>query len=463
MKKGFNIKSNLSKFSKFLIVYILVLLVISAFVLIRVNSLLRDFEASQPERIVEQQITLIRDAARAGELEKALPITGAADELLETDHYPDSFVECIANSDLTYEQKTGAFGANSTEYTVLADGKPVVDIGLTSTNERTQMIVFSTADWSLESKEAVVFEREFSLPSGIFLRINGNIVTGEEIDENGDNKYNIEYLGNTDVELLDTFGNSEKQYRTVRKNFGGARFTVPSNFEVTADGKEVSEVCKTSTAISEYEYVAKYTEMPTLVDYDISFIPREDGSRPVISIKDNLGDEVEYSYGEKLKVSKQSALPTVPEELMNQAGVLDFSKKWSLFMTNDLAGGLGSLSKYLFKDSYLYSVAYKWSIGIDRTFTSIHTLYNPPFKDEKVTNFVQYSDNCFSCDVRLVKKMRIANGLDVDDELSGKLFFVKYDNTKDGIDNPQWMVADMVGSDIDDNEELKDNGGDSIE
>ncbi len=469
MKKGFNVKSNVSKFSRFLIIYVLALLVVSAFVLIKVNSLLRDFEASQPERIVEQQIELLQNAAKEGELEKALPITGEAGVLLGADNYPESFVECIANSNLTYEQKTGAFGANSTEYTIFADGKPVVDIGLTSTNERTQMIVFSTADWSLASKEAVVFEREFSLPTGIFLMINGERVTSEEMDENGNNKYNIGYLGDADIEILDVFGNTEKQYRTVRKNFSSASFTVPSNFEVTADGKEVSDVCKTITAIPEYEYVAKYTEMPSLVEYNIRFIPREDGARPEISIKDNLGEKIEYTYGEKLKVTKQSLLPEVPEQLMTEANVLDFSRKWSLFMTNDLAGGLGALSKYLFRDSYLYSVAYKWSIGIDRTFTSIHTLYNPPFSDEKVTNFVQYSDNCFSCDVRLVKKMRIANGLDVDDELTGKLFFIKYDDTKDGVDNPRWMVADMLGADLDDaentneSEETVENGGESIE
>lgn len=460
MKKLFCGKS---KFTKFLICYVLILVVAAGIVLANVYSLLGKFEAAQPERVVERQIELLRDAAKNGTLDSVMPVSGSAAELLAANIYPKSYVDCIANGVLTYEQKSGAFGANTAAYTILSDGKPVVDVELSSTNERTEMIVFSSADWSLKSLNAVTFEREFTLPESITLKVNGSIVNSDNSDGKGNCIYNVGYLGDADIVISDIFNNFEKQYRTVRKSFPSITFSLPSNYKVTFCGNEIKGDFVTSTPIAEYEYVSKYTEMPSLLTYNISYLFPEDGDSTALVMTDNLGNPLEMTLDEidGYEITYQNSVVEVPSQYFEEAGIADFAKDWSLFMTNDLRGGLSSISKYLIKGSYLYDVAYKWATGIDHTFTSIHTLYNPPFDKMRYYNFVKYSDECFSCNVYLVKKMRISNGLDVDDELSKKLFFVKYDGTNDGRDNPKWVVADMVGPDNTENPAT--HGGDANE
>lgn len=439
-----NFIKKINGFWKFFIIYTAVLLIALVAFLAYVNSLLLQFEASQPERVVEQQILLIKEAAKNGELEKVLPIDRVK-EHLGSENYPESFVKCFAENDITFEQAVGSFGAESTDYHIVSDGKKLATVELESFNERTEMIVFTCADWKLKGVYPEVFEKSFAVPSSIIVSVNGIVQNGEKL-ENGDKTYTLSLLGDADVVLTDMFGNTERQLNSVRKNFYGKKFTVPSSFDVQCDF-EIPDEAVTTERIKEFEYVEKYTEMPKLVTFDIKAIPTLNDVYPKISIRDNLGSNVDFKFGDALTVTKLSSQKEVPEELLSEANVLDFAQKWSLFMTNDLPGGLGVLSKYLLKDSYIYSVAYKWATGIDRTFTSIHSLYNPPFTDEKIYNFIKYSDDCFSCDVYLVKKMRIANGLDVDDELSRKLFFVKLDNTNNSKDDPKWYVADMLGAD----------------
>ena len=115
-------------------------------------------------------------------------------------------------------------------------------------------------------------------------------------------------------------------------------------------------------------------------------------------------------------------------------------------MTQDLTGannGYGQLSPYLIKGSYLQDVAWQWATGIDITFTSSHTLKDPPFQVENVSNYVVYSENCFSCDIRLEKKMVLSKtGEEVDDVINSTFYFVKYDGTDNGKDDPRWVLVD---------------------
>lgn len=439
----------LGMFRKFFIIYAAVLCVIAVVSLIYVNTLLKNFEASQPERVVEKQIELMKTSAASGELESVIPITDEIKNLIGADKYPESFVKFISENNLTYEQSVGSYGADATTYNIVCGEKVLAEAVLSSTNERTEMIVFTCADWSLKELKPSVLSSEFTLPASVSLKVNGKTIEGTK-DESGKIKYFLTLFGDADIEISDLFGNVEKQYGKIRNIFAEIMFTVPSSFNVSLKSGPIPASCITAKPIKEFEYVSAYCAMPTLCTYNLAYIPIKDSAIHQISIYDNLGNKVDYSIGDKLNITKFASEDTVPENLLKEASVFEFARNWSLFMTNDLPGGLNSLSKYLLKDTYLYQVAYKWATGVDRTFTSIHSLYNPPFINEKVSNFVKYSDDCFSCDVYLVKRMRIANGLNVDDELSRKIFFVKVDTTKDGKNNPVWKVADMLGADVED-------------
>jgi hypothetical protein len=426
-------------------------------VLIYVNALLKNFEASQPERVVESQIELIKEGAANGTLESVMPIDEDTKKILGLDKYPESFLKFISDNELSYKQSVGSYGAEATTYNIVCGEKALAEVTLSSSNERTEMIVFTCADWSLKELKPYVLSSEFTLPASISLNVNGNNVEGV-LDESGKTAYALALLGDADVELCDLFGNVEKQYGKIRNVFAQASFSVPSSFKVSLNSGTIPSKCITTKPFKEFEYVSAYTEMPVMCTYNLAYIPSSKNEKPEVYISNNLGEKVDYTFGDNLNITKFASKDTVPEELLKEASVLSFARSWSLFMTNDLPGGLNSLSKYLLKGTYLYEVAYKWATGIDRTFTSIHSLYNPPFVNEKISNFVMYSDDCFSCDVYLVKKMRIANGLNVDDELSRKIFFVKVDLTKDGKDNPTWKVADMLGADV-----ISEDGGEDVE
>ena len=71
-------------------------------------------------------------------------------------------------------------------------------------------------------------------------------------------------------------------------------------------------------------------------------------------------------------------------------------------------------------------MATKYANGIDITFTSIHTLDNPPFTNESVGNFIRISENCFSVDISFDKNMVLSDGNCITDSMNDRFYFVKY-------------------------------------
>ena len=112
-------------------------------------------------------------------------------------------------------------------------------------------------------------------------------------------------------------------------------------------------------------------------------------------------------------------------------------------MTNDLIGqtnGYYKMEEHLIKDSYLAEKAFKWATGIDITFTSIHTLENPPFKNEVVTDYVRYSDKCFSCVIKFEKPMHLNSGQTVVDSMNSTFYFV---NMAEEGKTPDWKILSI--------------------
>jgi hypothetical protein len=110
-------------------------------------------------------------------------------------------------------------------------------------------------------------------------------------------------------------------------------------------------------------------------------------------------------------------------------------------MSNDKK--FAELQSYLIADSNQYTIAHEYAIGVDITFVSKHTLANPAFTENSVTNFKWIAENCFSADVHFVKHMILRTGAKVDDTTNNRIYFVKYDDTEDGIHNPTWKIVSM--------------------
>ena len=60
-----------------------------------------------------------------------------------------------------------------------------------------------------------------------------------------------------------------------------------------------------------------------------------------------------------------------------------------------------------------------------------------------MTNFCWITDSCFSVDISFVKHMRLWYGTPVDDPMNDRFYFVWYDDTADGADNPAWKLVSM--------------------
>ena len=208
--------------------------------------------------------------------------------------------------------------------------------------------------------------------------------------------------------------------------------TAPSNYQVKINNiaLEGGDDTKINGFLDGYEY----TEIPTIKKYEIHKLTKE----PKIEISNNLGD-VSFDDNQNIDLSDSF----VKYDTLADAGidfdVLAFAKNWSLYLTNDLTGplhGMYTITAYLINGSSMYKKAYQWGTSIDIMFTSRHTLKNPTFTNEKVSNIIVYGDNAFSCDVYLEKNM-LVNNQDKVDKFNSTIYFVKYNN--------EWKIINIKG------------------
>ncbi len=269
---------------------------------------------------------------------------------------------------------------------------------------------------------------------------------------------------------------------------------VPDSFKVKINGLEIdgSFLTGESKDIDMFKYASEYIDMPKLVSYRVNGflqtpkvevfdadgrkaetmrvseesventgrVENEDGNRDRTEeaqgsvgkyedvgkgeSKEASGNEDGFDGGKLGKVTTYYAYfeeEEMPEDLKEYA--LAAAKTWDLYNTNDAS--LDEVEKYVVKDGFYDVIARRWLYSADRTYTSTHTLDNPPFRAETIDEYFRYSEDCFSCHVYLEKIMHLTrNGnlrLDVCDMT---YFFVNLDDTDDGIDNPHWCVVDMV-------------------
>jgi len=213
-------------------------------------------------------------------------------------------------------------------------------------------------------------------------------------------------------------------------------------FRVLVNGQELDErELTTTTPLPGYEYQEKYVQFPVMVNYRVENLLRE----PVIKVYNNLGDEVPFEMiDNKVEVAPVFYPSEFPDELNSELKVLEIAKTWSKFLTKDLSGSLYGLEKArasFIKGSDYWEMAYAFATGVDITFVSNHILDS--FTNESVKDYIRYTDDCFSCIVYFEKNMTLKRGGTRTDVFHNRLFFVFFDDTDDGVDNPRWCISDM--------------------
>ncbi len=277
-----------------------------------------------------------------------------------------------------------------------------------------------------------------TLPSSLSVTINGEPQTGKA-ESDGRLNHRIRLAKKADVKIGDLYGNSIDYLGTSSVPLTYYTITATEDMTVTVDNTPVPEAAKSTVENSDYEMLKDYVKnLPKQITYNVVVL-KDDAE---IKVKDKDGKEISFDKEQKVQnlAVKSEPLDSVPESVASEINVLTVLEDYSLFMSCDK--NFASIAKYLIKSSNLYTVIYKYNNSIDRTFINDHTLLNPPFVEEKVSNFVWISDNCFSVDIHFVKRMNVL-GKRLDDKMNERCLFVKYDDTNDNKDNPQWKLVGM--------------------
>ncbi len=483
---------------------VLVALVIAATVY--VGSLLRNYEDSQPQNIAQQAVDQFLTNAKEEDVWQKynLPqvsLSGYEANLNLKEAYLAQF-----SDNLKFVPQTGT-AEDELLYNVESDGFCLAQIKLKAAGPTyTKLAVFSMRDWSVESFVPILTSHDYTLtvPASFDVKINGMTADGTEKNQKteysfaglylkpeltitdeaneqaqyafkknkivakyfdcsltlpaalsvevngapftgtaaGNNQlhYSIAALTKPEIKIADLYGNTVVFDGSSELPLTYATITADERYDVQVMGKEVPAKAVTIGPNPEYAGFADFVkDLPGMAVYQIAVL-MEDAE---ITVKDIQGNPVTLDKESSSHdfTLQPVGLETVPASVSSEVNVLDIAQKWSLFLTRDYA--FSRLKQYIVPNSYQYEVAYKYATSIDYTFVSSHTLFNPPFVNNLVTNFVWITDDCFSVDISFVKRMNVARVGAVDDPMNDRFYFVKYDSTKDGVDNPVWMLASM--------------------
>ena len=290
--------------------------------------------------------------------------------------------------------------------------------------------------------KVVLFDYSLTLPGTLRVTVDGEVHAGDALPD-GMIRHDIRRLSHPDVEISDLFGNTVSYEGGNYLELTYFSVNAPGNFSITIDGAPAPEKAREAMENVSLDNIRKYDpSVPEYYTYCIAVLKKD----AAVEIRDPLGKAVEFDKGTTvLDLTESGGLAHIPDEVAAEIDVLAVAKRWSLFMTKDLEGaayGFYNISEDLIEGSPLYDSARRWVNSIDITFTSLHTLGNPPFSEESAANFTWLSENSFYVDIFLVKDMYVSGAL-VPDTMNNRLYFVKYDGTQDGEENPVWKLADM--------------------
>ena len=423
------------------LIYTAVILVLCIAAVVYIHGLLVRYEASQPERKVEEHIAAIKKAAEEGNVESVISFEEFKAESDDVYNKEIQRLEAkLKSEEITYADRYSATGRS---YDIKCGTETVcrVDLSSIESERETKLIVFNFEKWEVTSTKAAVISGEIEMSSSLTLTIQGEKVEGKPSNTKGFTVYDFQRVTTPEIIVSDLAGDTTVYDPSKKIMTYGYKVMIPSTYKLTANGKEIDSDSALRAETDDFRDIEAYCDtVPADLTYDMVFLSND----VKFEITDQTGKKLDYEMKNRcIELELQPTGAAVPEDIAAQIDVLDAAHKWSLFMTNDLIGqtnGYYKMEEYLIKDSYLAEKAYKWATGIDITFTSIHTLDNPAFKNEVVTDYVRYSDKCFSCLIKFEKPMHLNSGKTVVDSMNSTFYFV---NVAEKGQEPDWKILSI--------------------
>ena len=346
-----------------------------------INSLIT-YKNLQPNNYLASTMKKVADAGEKDNISKYIDISNLQISDYESKDSKDKvFANALKSNELVYKLNSESTDLTNPVYDVYMNDVPFLSVQLNGEKKFSRLSLLSMQDWKLDK---ITLNND----SGVF-------------------SYIIE---------------------------------VPNDYSVFINDIKANESDKDESS-DEFGELSKYTDFPSIVKYNIDNLLTE----PKVKIEDKDGKEVEYAkndnvYSVALNLEIIEDEQTALEKIKGNIDVLQVAKDWSLYLTNDLSGslhGFYNISKYLIKDSYMHKYAYKWATDVDITFISSHILENPCFTNTKVSNFIIYNENAFSCEVYLEKNLILnkRGNQKFQDVMNERMYFVYYEG--------EWKLVNM--------------------
>lgn len=385
-------KQKKSKFKKFLNIYVIILFILMLAFLGYVADSLVKYEKNQTENYIEGIINNLKKASKNKKIEKYIDISKIDISEFEKTNVSvnEGFNELLNTNNITYKLNKSSTENEKPIYDIYANDNKILEISLNGTKKENRLGLLTFNSWKTEKIEP-------KMETGLYT----------------------------------------------------CNILVPNNCKVYINDKELTEEQITEKIQNEgLAQISRYVEIPYIVKYEVNNLLKE----PDVKILDSNENKIEYTKkGNTISKKLDFIFAQTEEEaksyIKGEPDILTVAKDWSLYLTDDLDGrlhGYYNIRKHLIADSEIEKFAYNWATGVDITFVSSHTLLNPTFTNEKMSNFEIYNENAFSCEVYLQKNLKLkSGGKIIEDKMNERMYFVYAYETDDKKENAKWKLVNM--------------------
>lgn len=369
-----------SKIKVIYVVYLAVLILLMTAFLLYARKILILYEASQPQYLMDALIA-------TPDLTLSMNTASLVFNEFETpEDYREQLRLLLENNDLQYHFLKESYTDGALTYGIYAGETPIGTAVLKPASITTRLIAIPITDWQLTALDAY--------------------------EEHGDY---------------------------------GASITVPDNYTVTINDVPLTDAyISDRTPYAELEYSAAYVSVPEQVTYQVSGLKqpaqiavlKADGSELPLSDDPStvfgVTDNAETASGSAV-LCYLPAEEEISAEL--KFVVLDAVETYSNFFSRDLPGCRESIDpiRELFPEDSIYLTLADQYRREDMQIFSAHT--DTHFLNESITEYIPYSDNCFSCRVSFDKSMTLSGGREMIDTTDNVYYFV--------LQNGNWLIADI--------------------
>ena len=322
----------------------------------------------------EKYVDKVVQKIEDGNFEDVTYTSGADNKFEPNLDYKKEFESLVAGKELDFKISADSYDSLKPKYDILIGEEKVATVNLKSVKEYKKMAILVLSEWEVDSIVPVV------------------------------------KAGNYEIEI-----------------------TLPMNYEAEINGIKLTdeELSGNAVEMEGFDYVKEYVEAPKTVTYvvkGLANVPELKVNGEVIASDKLTVKGNKYSYTADYKAQE------IPAELRDY--VLNAAKKYSNYFSRDLEGcreSTAPIADIFPAGSYYIQMAEKYRQE-DMWMYSAHSA--PVFTNEKVSNYIVYSEDCFSVEVAFDKTMVLTlNGNERLDQNNQVYYYVKIDG--------KWLIADM--------------------